>query len=394
MVDKDNKAAKFAKIMFKTVIVVLILAAGVGVGYYLMATKPVAKKKPAEPLPTRVETVTARAANNDVLLKAMGEVKAAVEVELSAEVAGRIDYVSDRFTPGGKLKKDDVILKIDSRDYELAVKQTSEELAKAKASMLLEQAKRDVAKREYELLGETISKEDEKFVMREPQLLQAKADIEILQARLDEAKLQLERTVIKAPFNAVVSQRYVNVGSSVNAGGRLLSIYGTDEYWVEMSLPLDELKWIDIPRNRRKGSAVKVFIPGTGGEAYRAGYVKLLRSEIEPQGRMARVIAAVQEPLSRRNGDNTPPLLSGSFVETHIKGNTLNESFKFTRQAIRDRGFIWICADNKLEIRKVSPVYKDENSFYLTEGIEEGEKVIVSDIATPVENMLLKCSDE
>ncbi|MFI4910426.1 MAG: efflux RND transporter periplasmic adaptor subunit [Sedimentisphaeraceae bacterium JB056] len=360
-----------------------------------MKTRPVAKKKTAQPTPTRVNIITAKENDNKIKIEAMGTVKPALNVEIKSQVSGEIIYVSPNFVPGGRFEKGEVIIKIDPRDYELAVKQKKQELTQAKANLRLEYGQQSIAKKEYELLGESISKEDEEFVLRKPQLLKAEAEVERLEAQLDEAKLNLERTVIKASFNSTVQQRYVNLGSSVNSGGELVSLYGTDEYWVEISLPVDELRWIRIPESiESKGATAKVFIPGSTNDSYKQGHVFRLRSELETQGRMARILISVSKPLLSKRDDTTePPLLAGSFVRVEIEGTTLKDSIKIPRRALRDNNKIWINNNNKLKVREISPIYKDSNYIYTIEGIENGEKVITSDIASPIEDMILKIEE-
>lgn len=391
MSDKKNTLSKILIITIKVIIPILILLVGIAVGDYLMKTRPVAQRRQAERPATRVNVIEAEKTCNKMIINAMGTVLPAVEVDISAQVGGRIVSVSENFVPGGRFNKGDVILNIDDTDYKLLVEQRKNELQKAESKLRLEFGQQSIAMREYELLGEEIAPEDEEFVLRKPQLMEAQAEFDRLKSLLSQAEIDLERTTIKAPFNAIVKERYVNLGASINSGSRLLALYGTDQYWVELSLPVDELRWFIIPEQiGQNGSPVKVYIPGSINSTYKNGEIYRLRSTLESQGRMARVLALVDNPLERKTANGIePPLLSGSFVRVEIAGIDLDKSIKLPRIALRDNDIVWVYNNSELRKIKTKPVHKDRNYFYLKDDLADGDLVVVSDISAPIEGMPL-----
>jgi RND family efflux transporter MFP subunit len=390
MSKEKSKVIRFLTATIKVIIPVILIGAAIAVGAYLLNTKPVATKKPAQAAVTRVNVLAAQKRDNPINVRAMGNVISSTEANIAAQVSGEVVYVAEAFVPGGKFAKDDIILEIDKRDYELLVRQKEQEIEQAKAKLRLEQGRQAVAKAEFELLGESITEEDEEFVLRKPQLLQAQAEVERLQTQLDQAKIDLERATVRAPFNAVVENRYVNLGSSVNAGGLLVSLFGTDVYWVELSMPVDELQWIRLPSaNQTEGSKARVFMPGSGGR-FKDGYVFKLSSQLETEGRMARVLVSINDPLAVDGEDSAAaPLLVGSFVDVEIIGIELENSVKIPRQALRDNNYIWLNEDGKLAKRQIEPVYKDDKYVYTTSGIADNEQIIISDIALAIDGIKL-----
>ncbi len=390
---KGGILSKFGKL----VLPIFIIAGGVAIGYYLMSTKPVAQRRPPQESFTRVDVLQARRGVNRVIVPAMGTVKPSRMVELSSQVSGKIIEVSDEFVPGGRFKKGQIILQIDPADYKLLVEQRNSDLQTAQANLRLEQGQQAIARHGYELLGETFSDEDEEFVLRIPQMLSREASVGVAQSRLEQTKIDLARTTVIAPFNCMIQERAVDTGSSVNVGGRLATVVGTDEYWVELSVPMDVLEWLVVPYNQNgKGSAVKVFASDNGDtHAFRMGEITGLRAELEESSRMARVLVSVMEPLSTDvDGKKLTPLLIGSFVKVEIEGVALENSVKLPRRALRDGSMVLIHGDDGgLVIREVHPVYRDSGYVYFSEGIEDGELVIISDIAAPVKSMQLKIAD-
>ena len=321
------------------VLTVLVLAAAGGISYYWLMNQPTAQRRPPAPTAARVDVQPVQPTEETVILSAMGTVIPAREMSLASRVAGEVVSVSDRFVPGGRLTPKDVAVSIDPADYRLDVRQREADLAKASADvaqatsvilqrkadvakadadLVMEQGRRDAALGEYELLGESVSEADKDLVLREPQLKQAQASVaaakaalvsadaslsaakaarEAAEVLLEQAKLDLSRTQIRPPFDAVVLSRNVNVGSNVAVNAALASLAGTEQYWVEISIPVDQIQWLRIPGfNSTAGSEAKVFCD-SAWSSYRKGTVARLVGQIESEGRMARVLVAVDDPL-------------------------------------------------------------------------------------------------
>jgi len=177
------------------------------------------------------------------------------------------------------------------------------------------------------------------LLLRRPQLEMAKAAVSAAEAALEKAQLDLERTVVLSPFNAMVQSKNVDLGSQVSTGTMLASLVGTDEYWVEVSVPVDELKWIDIPGyNAKSGSPVRVYYESAWGkDMFRTGTVERLMTDLEPQGRMARLLITVKDPLQlQSNPEKRHPLILGSYVRVEINGVEVPGIAKIPRAAIRE----------------------------------------------------------
>ena len=131
----------------------------------------------------------------------------AESVTLQPQVGGEIVSVSDDLEPGGLFRSGDELLRIDPRDYELAVLQRESEVAQAQSSLRLEQGQQTIAKREFEILNESMQDDDRELVLRKPQLESVRAQLALAKAKLEQAKLDLQRSRIRAPFNAIVKSK-------------------------------------------------------------------------------------------------------------------------------------------------------------------------------------------
>ena len=392
MSNNDKKDNQILRVLLKYILPVLVIAAAAGIGIYQMKTGPKADKKPQKPLARLVELNSFKESDIDISINAMGTVMPARTVTISPEVTGVITYIDDLIQPGALITRDQKLYSIDDRDYNYIVKQRKAELAQATLNLKLEQGNQDVAKQEYDLLGEIIADKDTDLVLRKPHLQSAKAYLEASKALLEKANLDLKRCTVIAPFNSVVKTKHTELGTRVSPASPLVTLLGTDEYWIEVLVPVSDLKWIDIPNiNSDKGSIVNIYNESAWGpSAFRQGKVLRLMSEIESQGRMAKLLVSIKDPLLlSSNKENANVLLVNSFVKVEIKGQRLKSVIPLKRSALREDSKVWIYNDGKLDIKDVGIVYRDKDTVYVTDGIIAGQKYVTSDIATPVQDMLI-----
>jgi RND family efflux transporter MFP subunit len=382
----------------KVALPIAILLGGGGLAVGLIQTGPKAERQTPTRQAKLVEVTPAKVARTAVMVHAMGTVKADRQVDLRPQVGGRVAWVSDEFMPGGILGAGDPVLKIDPKDFELVVRQKAAALATAESNLKIEKGQQSIAKREYELLGETIKPEDRELVLRQPQLATVQAAVDTARSTLEQAKLDLARTNVTVPFNAVVQSRDVNLGTQVSTTTSLTTLVGTDAYLVEVAVPVDQLKWLRVPqRNGEAGSAVRVFNEAAWGtETYRLGRITRLASQLESEGRMAQLLVAVDDPLALKDENvGKPVLLSGAYVRTEIEGIEIGPVAVVERNLLRDGNYVWLLApDNTLDIRPVSLLFRGRDTVLIDKGLEAGERVVATALAAPVQGMALRARDD
>jgi len=385
---------KWLRVFVRVLLPLLILAAGGWGAAYFLNNRPKARQRPPERRVALVEVIRLAPSRQRTVVRAMGTVRAARTIVLRPRVSGQVLRVSPELLPGGLFEAGQRVLQIDPKDYELAVRQKAGDVAKAQCDLKLETGRQFVAKREYELLGRTVRQQDQELVLRKPQLAMAQAAVAAAEAGLEKAKLDLARTDVPAPFNAMVQSKQVDPGSEVSPTTQLATLVGTDEYWVQASIPVDQLKWITIPQsNGQAGSPVRIFNEyGWGPGVARAGHVARLAADLEPEGRMAKLLITVKDPLGLESpGVNPPVMLIGMYVRVEIQGNELEGIFSVPRTALRDGRKVWIMGPkDTLEIRKVEIVWRGRDRVLIGNGLRAGDRMITSDLATPVEGTPLR----
>lgn len=373
---------------------VAILCIGLLGSAYLKSSGPKPQRKPPRKMISLVQVMPLQKSDETVSVRAMGTVVPAREVSLKSRVSGEIVRTHPEFAPGGFLSAGEEVLRIDPTDYELDLARKKSQVADAAYRLKLELGHQEVAKREWQLLKGNKSAKDSDLALRKPHLEKARADLAAARAELKGAELNLERTRITAPFNAVVRERHVERGSQVAAQEKLADLVGTDEYWVRVSVPVDRLRWLRIPRSTEEEGADVAIRYGVEDEERTGRVIKLL-SDLASEGRMARLLVAVKDPLDLSNpASDRPPLLIGEYVQAGIKGRELTDVFRIPRSALRDGARVWLAApDDTLSIREVETLWRDSDTVLLRKGLKTGDRLILSDIAAPVEGMPLRVSD-
>ncbi|MGB3221795.1 MAG: efflux RND transporter periplasmic adaptor subunit [Desulforhopalus sp.] len=402
MTSADNPAPKetsnkkrFITLSLQVLLSTIVLGCGVALAAYYLKTGPEAKPRKREPTPSLVEVKQINYASHRLTINGMGTVLAAKEINLTPGVGGEIISMSDKMVPGGLFAKDDVLANIDPVDYELTVKRLQSEVAKVRNELELEMGNQRISQKEFELLGQEVSEAEKKLMLREPQLAMQKATLEGVKANLAQAELNLKRTRIKAPFNGVVLSRSVNIGTRVSESTVLARLVGTDEFWLKLALPIDQLKWVTFPTDdtAQQGSRVRIFLHQMAKDgSFLTGRVIRLAADVEEQGRMAAVYVSIKDPLSLLpENRGKPQLLLGSFVRAEIEGRQLASVIAISRDYLHGGENVWLMkGDNTLEIRDVDIVAKNNDLIFIGAGLADGEKLIVSDLSSPVAGIPLK----
>ena len=327
---------------------------------------------------------------------AMGTVRPEKEIVLSPRVSGEIVSVSASFTPGGFVDAGEVLLQIDPADYEVVLLQRKSELLQASADLELELGRQDLAQKDYKELEGSISSEYKSLVLRTPQLNIARSRVEAAEAAVRRAELDLERTRIRAPFAAHIINREANVGSQVSAGEPLGELVGIKHYWVEASVPVSDLRWVDFSEQARtSGSNVRIRNRAAWPEgSFRVGSVHRLIGELESQTRLARVLLTVSDPLSHEpESTGLPPLMVGSFVEARIAGIPIQDVIRVDRDYLRKDDTIWVYENGVLRIRELEVVFRDDEFAYVRSGLSIEEQVITTNLATVFDGADLRLAD-
>ena len=226
----------------------------------------------------------------------------------------------------------------------------------------------------------------------------ARANIASARAALDLARLNLKRTAIVAPFDARIRSEEVDVGQFVRSGSRLAILTGSRSVEVIVSVPLEDLAWLEIPAAKSKGagSAATVSLNYASNNKSWPGIIDRALGEVDQRGRMLQVAVKVMDPYRFREKNTRPPYLEvGMFVDVQFDGPILKDKIVLPRRALRDNRTVWIAdSDNALRIRTVEIVRLDREQVVIGQGLEAGERVILTTLTGAADGMKLRIADE
>lgn len=373
------------------IIPIAILAVGVValIGFASMK-KPPAEKAEVDNTPiVAVENIIVAPMTLEV--SSYGVVKPKYETTIVAQVNGEIVELSDTFVRGGLVKKGQLLARIDPNDYQAALIDAQANMASARAALEKEVAQGKVAEREWNQITDTSPTE---LSLRKPQLAQELARVKSAQAAVLRAERNLQRTEIKAPYDAMINSRNIGLGSFVGVGNEVGKLLGTAIAEVRLPIADNELQFLID-----QGHQAKVNLTGSFSGKEIQWPAEIARSEgvIDDKSRMSYLVAEIKDPYHLQNDSkqNSTPLRFGSYVQAKILGIEIANASIVPRYLVVNDRLAILDNESKLHYAKIDIVRHQDGNVVVSNGLLDGDKLIVSALDYPVDGMKLAlASDE
>ena len=361
----------------------LLLVAVIAATWMLREKPTMSRGERAAPQPT-VDVVTAERGLFPVVIEALGQVRAREMVDLQPQVDGRVEWIDYALGQGSTLKRHQSLARIEREPFQLAIQTARSTLAERRAELQQEEGQRQVAKEEYALLGSSVPDADRALVLREPQLAAAQARVDAAEAQLALAERDLRLTEIRAPFNALLVDRSVDVGDRVAPGTVMYQLAGADRFEIEVEIPARQLARIAT-------GAVKVRIQGSQWPegSYRRGEFVRLIPVLEEQGRLARLLVELEDPLAIED-PSQPQLLLNDLARVTVTSPVKRERVRVPLTAVQDGDRVWVVEDGEIRIQPIKIAYLSGDSAVLEEGLHGGETLVTTRLTTVVDGMQVR----
>lgn len=314
------------------------------VGMFVMAAmKPAPKEKDEPPLSLAVFTAPAAISDVSLSVHAQGVVKPKRQVEISSQVAGRITYVFPNMENGGMVKQGEVLIRLEDADYKLAKVRAESAVASAQQTLETVEAEAAIARQELNELG---IENPSPLALREPQLAEARASLAAAEAQASDAALQLARTEVRAPFDALVQEKNVELGKYVGPGSPIGTIFAKNVVEVELAIPNDDLGNLGLPiafnaTKSNPGPTVTMTADVGGKQRTWTGYVTRTGAAVDSKTRLVSVFVEVQDPFGKGSAEGTP-LAPGLFVTAKIEGRSMSNVIRTPRSALRGTDKVYV----------------------------------------------------
>ena len=368
---------------------IIIVTAGLLISMLMIVLKPVAKPEEVKFPDPFVEVKKILPETVNVIIKSQGSVIPHKESQIFPEIIGPVVYVSSKLYEGSSFNKGDILAKIDSKDYELDIKSAESTLAAAKTKLSFEKAESNSAREEWKKIG---SGEPGDLTLRIPQLKQAESAVEAAEANLERLKRNLDKTIIKAPYDGLVRKKNIDIGTVVSPGYLLASIYAIDYVEVKLSIPDEDLAFLDIPLD---GTEINIenqarvnLIGSFGGEnIIWNGKIVRMEAEIDSKSRMAILIARVSDPYNLSK--YKIPLRVGQFVEAEIIGKKFNNIYTINRELIRNNNQVIIIneIDTTLDYKSVNIIRYIDDFALINKGLDYKTSICLTNLDVMYDGM-------
>jgi RND family efflux transporter MFP subunit len=395
-----KKNAKMPSGLIQLLLVVVVIIAGVLIAVVFIKMKKPPQRQEQTVLAPLVKVEHLDRRDIQMIIRGYGTVKPKLQVEIVPQVTGKVVWVNPQFKAGGFISKGELIFKIDPRDYDLAVRQANAAVAEAQVMLDLEKAEAKIAQEEWRQLHPN-EEPDSPLVFREPQIRQAEARLASANAGLATADLNLERTQLSLPVDAVIMSERIDLGQHVMIGQSVGAAYGIESMEIEVPLEDKELAWFAIPKStisvngingNIKGAVARVQADFAGISNVWQGLVARTTGQIDEMSRLISVIVEVSDPF--KDSDSKPPLLPGMFVEVLIEGHVLKNAVAIPRDAMHNNNEVWVAKDDQLHIQSLEIVRADKDFAYANTGLESGDMIIVSSLDAVTEQMKVRIQTE
>ncbi len=341
----------------------LILSGSAAIAWLLISSRAELPRREAALVIPVVETMTVRPGPVPVTIHSRGTVTPKREIALVSEVSGRVVWVAPAFLEGGLVRAGDMLLRIDPIDYEVALSEAKAALASARLSLA-----------------------EVQVVVKRAAIEEAEARVAAAEDRLRQAEVDLENTVIQAPFDAVVDAKHADLGQFVTTGTALMTLLDTGIAEVRLPVLPSDLPYLTYGR-RPDGSWHQAALTARFGKLEYRWQARLVRLEqrVDEQTRVSYVVAEVDRPYDEsRHGQ---ALTVGQFVEATIAGAAIDPAVRIPRTALHDSAYVFLVEEGRLIRRPVELLRRERDSAIVGQGLTGGEQVLLSRLDLMVEGM-------
>jgi RND family efflux transporter MFP subunit len=314
-----------------------------------------------------------------IQVQAQGTVSPLQETAILSEINGRIIEVSPAFTVGGFVSRDEVLLRIDPRDYETNLLRAKAALKSTESNLAQEKGRAQVAEQEWQKLpkGSQRSQAAKDLYLRKPQLDQAQSQMLAAQADLNTAQDNLERTIIRAPYDALIRSKHSELGQFVAAGSPLADIFSVEYAEIRLPIPQNKLDYLELPglSGTDRGSAIDLYTDVGGEVKHWTAHLHRTEGVFDERSRVLYAVARIEDPYGLQHPDREP-LRIGTFVNANIEGRELADIVPLPRYVMRAGNNLWVVdKSNHLRNRQVTLLRTGGDLVYISGGLDNGDLV-------------------
>ena len=370
-----------------------LVAASIAIATLLIATRSENVIAPAQPRAALVDVAEVHLQDLRIPVQAQGTVTPHRDTTLVSEVGGKIIDVSLSFNAGGYVAMGDALVRIDDRDYQAMLLRAKAAVETAESNLAQEKGRAEVAFKEWQRVPKNIKRSEDAraLYLRKPQLEQAQAELLSAQADLRKAQDDLERTIIRAPYNALIQEKQSDLGQYVSPGTPVARVFAVDFAEVRLAIPQSKLAYLDLPGitgyDADKAPLVDLYTDVSGLVTHWTARLHRTEAAIDERSRVLFAVARIVDPYALQVGDSEP-LRVGTFVKANILGREMNDLVVLPRYVLRAGNQLWVVDDQlKLRNRTVTTLRIGGDEIYVSAGLQTGDLVSLTTVSDALPGM-------
>ena len=375
---------------------VAIVAGGVAGFQLLQALRDPVQAAPLDRVVPWVDAVQLVPHDGPVPIRGEGFVRPFRQIDLAAEVSGRIIELHPAIEARGHFSRGDILVRLDGRE-------AYAELARAEGNLDTTQARLDLNRTQL-ARTETLVARGVVTEERLDQLLAEKAELEATLASLRAARevvqIRLANTAILAPFDGAVLSQVADLGDVVSPGQALATIF-TDTR-LEVAVPVTEAEAALIPGLFEGGAApAEVIARFADTQIAWEAVVSRVEPALDMQTRTMTVTVSLADVEGGRVlgstgslASGTPPALVNAFVDVTIQGERRPGLYAVPSASVREGDALWLAEDEALRILPGTVVHVDGEVTYVRLDTDPTDaRLVISTLDAPVEGSPLRVAD-
>ncbi len=326
--------------------------------------KPIPQEETPQRLPF-VELQTMQLGKQEIVISARGNLVPAQSLVLSSEVGGAIVWKSEKLERGEFVAAGEPLIKIEPIPYELALAQAKATLASARVALA-----------------------DAEALQRKARVEEAKANINAAEKLVKKAELDLSKTTITSPFNAIVDSAPVELAQFMSPGKLVAELMSTDKG--EVHMPLVQSDAVYLVNNQPTKVMLNRLINGHLYQ-WQGRYVRL-EGRLDQQTRVINAVVEIDNPYEQANAEL--PLVYGAFVEVTMVGDRVADAEKIPQLALHPESTVFVFEDGKIRKRTVDIVHYDGKGEVIIRGLNNGDRVVTNRLEVMFDQMLVAVKNE
>ena len=347
---------------------IIIISLGILICSLLIRCSPEIKPDEVKRIIPVVDSMLLKSRDMNIIIDSQGTIIPRTESQLYPEIRGEVIFVSSKLDEGSSFNKGDVLLRIDSRDYELDIKTAEASLDDARIALSIMLAESNFEREQWEISNSGVASD---LRLKIPQLKKAESTVEAAEANLEKLKRNLDKTTIRAPYDGLVRKKNVDRGTVIGPGYLIASIYAINYLEVKLPISDEDLSFLDIPLDGsqiNKSKQPKVILSGSlGGENINwEGSIVRMEAEFDSKSRMAILIARVSDPYKYKF-----PLRVGQYVQAEITGKNYKNLYVVDRELIKNNNQVVTIntIDSTLEYLDINILRYIDDSALINKGL-------------------------